>query len=178
MLNRTDGFILYGKLGVHFFSTSEIPEMLQPNMEPKLCLINARPDFNVISNNPNVSLGIVDCSLYTLRVALNDDHHEKRMNKHALTPVYFNSLESLAKTSFIPARRNRFIHQNIFKNAPVRRIAVAMNTNSVFNGSFTKTPFRYQQFDLKQIRKLREVSQLYTLMPLKNDVHMLRQWKQ
>ena len=30
-----------------------------------------------------------------------------------------------------------------------------MNTNSVFTGSFTKNPFWYQQFDLRQIRILR-----------------------
>ena len=30
-----------------------------------------------------------------------------------------------------------------------------MNTNSAFTGSFTENPFWYQQFDLKQIRKLR-----------------------
>ena len=30
-----------------------------------------------------------------------------------------------------------------------------MNTNSAFTGSFTKNAFWYQQFDLRQIRKLR-----------------------
>ena len=30
-----------------------------------------------------------------------------------------------------------------------------MNTNSAFTGSFTENPFWYQQFDLRQIRKLR-----------------------
>ena len=66
----------------------------------------------------------------------------------------FNYLETLAKTFIIPARQNRFIQENIFKNAPVRRIAIAVNTNSAFTGSYTENPFWYQQFELRQIRIL------------------------
>ena len=67
LLIRSDGFMLYGKLGVDFFSTSEL---LYPNMKFRLRLIRARPNFNMISDNPNVSLGTVDCSLYTRLVVL------------------------------------------------------------------------------------------------------------
>ena len=49
----------------------------------------------------------------------------------------------------------QFIQENIFNNAPIRRVAIAMNTNSAFTGSFTENPFWYQQFDLRQIRILR-----------------------
>ena len=72
LLSRPDVFMLYGKLGIDFFSTSEL---LHPNMKIKLRLIRARPNFYMISDNPNVSLGIVDCSLYTRRIALKDDYH-------------------------------------------------------------------------------------------------------
>ena len=109
----------------------------------------------MISDNSNVSLGIVDCSLYTRRIALKDDHHGKRMDMLACTPVEFNYLETLAKTFIIPARQNQFIQENIFNNALVRRIAFAMNTISAFTSSFTKNPFWYQQFDLRQFRILR-----------------------
>ena len=70
MLSRPDGFMLYVKLGVDFFSTSEL---LEPNMKIRLRIIRGRPNFYMISYNPNVSLGIVDCSLYTRRIALKDD---------------------------------------------------------------------------------------------------------
>ena len=70
MLSRPDGFMLYGgKLEVDFFPTSEL---LYPNMKIRLQLIRASPYFYKISDNPNVSFGIVDCSLYTRRVALNE----------------------------------------------------------------------------------------------------------
>ena len=152
MLSRLDGFMLYGKLGVDFFSTSEL---LYPNMKVRLRLIRARPNFYMNSDNPNVSLGIVDCSLHTRSIALKDDYHKKRMDMLAYTPVEFNCLETLAKTFINPARRNQFIQKSIFNNAPVRRIAIAMNTNSAFTGSLTENPFWYQQFDLRQLIILR-----------------------
>ena len=67
----------------------------------------------------------------------------------------FNYLETLAKNFIIPARQNQFIQENIFNNAPVRRIAFAMNTNSAFTGSYTENPFWYQQFEIRQIIILR-----------------------
>ena len=66
--------MLYGKLGIDFFSTSEL---LYPNMKIMLRLIRARPNIYMISDNPNVSLGIVDCSFYTRRFVLKDDCHKK-----------------------------------------------------------------------------------------------------
>ena len=77
------------------------------------------------------------------------------MDMLAYTPVEFNYLENLAKTFIIPARQNQFIQEIFFNNAPVRRIAIAMNTNSAFTGSCTENPFWYQQFELRQIRILR-----------------------
>ena len=144
--------MLYGKLGVDFFSTSEL---LYPNMKIRLRLIRARTNFYMIRNNPNVSLGIVDCSLYTRRSALKDDYRKKGMDILGYTPVEFNYLETLTKTFIIPARQNQFIEENIFNNAPVRRIAIAMNTNSAFTGSYSENLFWYQEFDLRQIRILR-----------------------
>ena len=70
-------------------------------------------------------------------------------------PVEYNYMETLAKTFTIPSSQNQFIQENIFNNAPIRRIAIAMNINSAFTGSFTENPFCYQQFDLRQIRILR-----------------------
>ena len=136
MLSRLDGFMLYGKLGVDFFSTCEL---LYPNMKIRLRIIRARPIFCMINDNPNVSLANVDCSIYTRRIALNDDYQTKRMEMLADTLVEFNYLETLEKIFFI-----QFLQENIFNNAPVRRIAIAMNTNSAFSGSYTKNPFPYQ----------------------------------
>ena len=63
-------------------------------MKSRLQLIRVGPIFYMIRDNPNVSLGIVDCSLYTRRIALRDDYHMKRMDMLAYTPVEFNYLEN------------------------------------------------------------------------------------
>ena len=77
------------------------------------------------------------------------------MDMLAYAHVEYNYLETLAKTIIIPARQDQFIQENISNNAPLRRVALAMNTNSAFTGPFTENPFWYQQFDLRQIRTLR-----------------------
>ena len=152
MLSKPDGFTLYGKLGIDFFTTSEL---LYPNMKVRIRLIRARPNFYMISRNPHVSLGIVDCSLYNRRLTLSDEYHKKKMDMLAYSPVQYNFMETVAKTFIIPSRQNQFIQENIFNNAPIRRIAIAMNTNSAFTGSFMENPFWYQQFGLRHIRILR-----------------------
>ena len=152
MLSRTDGFMLYGKLGVDFFSTFEL---LYPNMKVRLRLIRARRNFYMISDNPIVSLGIVDWSLDTRHISLKDDYHKKRLDMLAYTRVEFNYLEILVEIFINPARQNQFVQENIFNIAPVRRIAVIMKTNSAFKGSHTENPFWCQQFNLRQIKTLR-----------------------
>ena len=77
------------------------------------------------------------------------------MSQLAYAQVECNYMETLAKTHIIPARQNQFIQENIFNNAPIRRIAIAMNSNSAFTGSFAENPFWYQQFNLRDIKVLR-----------------------
>ena len=144
--------MLYGKLGVDNSSTSEF---FYPKMKNSLQLIRARPTFYIISDNPSVSLGIDECSLYTRRIALRFDYHKKRMDMLAYSSVEFNYLETLAKNFIIPAKQNQYIQENPFNTAAVRWIAIAVNTNSAFTGSYTENPFWYQQFHLRQIRTIR-----------------------
>ena len=144
--------MLYGNLGIDFLTTLDL---LYPNMKVRIRLIRARPNFYMISENPNVSLGIVDSSLYTRRVMFKEDYHEKRMSQLAFAPVEYNYMETLAKTFITPARQNQFFRNYIFNNAPIHRIAIAMSSNSAFPGSFAENPFWYQQFDLRDFGILR-----------------------
>ena len=59
----------------------------------------------------------------------------------AYTLVDFNYLRTLAKNFIIPARQKQFIQENIFNNAPGSRIAIAMNANSAFTGSYFENFF-------------------------------------
>ena len=61
-------------------------------------------------------------------------------------------METIARTFIIPSRHNQFIQEKIFKMAPIRRIAVVMNTSLAVAGSFHKNPFNYQQFHLRELR--------------------------
>ena len=105
MLSRPDGFKLFVKLWVKYFFFFEL---LCPNNKFRPQLIRARPIFCMISDKPNLSLGFVDCSLYTRRIALKDDYHKKILDMFAYIPVEFYYMETLAKTSFLPARQNPF----------------------------------------------------------------------
>ena len=91
-LSRADCFKLFGIMWVDIFSISEL---VYPNMKIRLRLIRTTPNVYMFSDNPDVSLGIVDFSLYTRRVALKDDYHQKRMDMLAYNPVEFNSLKLL-----------------------------------------------------------------------------------
>ena len=61
----------------------------------------------------------------------------------------------LAKTFVIPNGQNQYIHENIFRNDSIRRLAIAMNTNTAFTGSPKTHPFNCQKFNLRSIRILR-----------------------
>ena len=101
LYSRPDGFMLYGKLGNDLFTTSELPYL---KMKVRIRLIRTRQNFYIISENPNVSLGIVDCSLYTRRVMLKGDYHKKRKSQLTYASVEYNYMKTLAKTYIIPAR--------------------------------------------------------------------------
>ena len=92
LLSRPDGFNLNAIFGIDFFSTSEL---IYPNMKIRLRLIRARTNFYMIINNPNVSLAIVDFSLYNRRIALKNDYHGKRRDVLAYVPVGHNHLDAL-----------------------------------------------------------------------------------
>ena len=113
--------MLYGILGIDFFSTSDL---LHPKMKINLRLVIARPNIYMTSDSPSVSLGIVDCSFYTRCIALKDDYHEKRRDMLAYARVENKYSETLAKTFIIPARQNQFIQENVFNNCNEHKICL------------------------------------------------------
>ena len=153
--------MLYVYLRFDFCSTSD---WLYPNMRITLRLIRARPIFYKISDNPKISLGIVDSSFYTRRIALKDHYQKKRTDLLRYSPVEFSYLETVAKTFINRAKQNQFIQENIFTNAPVRRIAIATNTNSAFRGSYTENLSRINSLLSVNLKYSEVVSQLSILI--------------
>ena len=127
------GSTYYGKLAIDLF---QCEKLLLPNTKVRLKLIRARPNFYMISYNPHVSLKVLDCSLFTRRVVVNEVYHQTIKYQLTHQPACYNFMETIASTFIIPSGQNQFIQENVFNNAPIRKIAVAMNTNSAFTGHF------------------------------------------
>ena len=64
-------------------------------------------------------------------------------------------MKTIERIFIVPSRQNQYIQENVFNNAPIRRITIAMNTKSAVAGSFHKNLFNYQQFHLREIRIIR-----------------------
>ena len=131
-------------------------KLLLPNTKVRIKLIRARPNFYMLSDNPNASLKIVDCSLFTRRILVAEPPINTWQWNLEREPAQYIYMETIARTFIIPSRQNQFIKENIFNNAPIRRVAVAMNTNSAVAGSFHENPFSYQQFHVRELRIMRE----------------------
>ena len=84
----------------------------------------------MLSDNPKVNFKIVDCSLFT-----KPNHQYYRWNLEK-KPAQNNYMKIIARNLIITSHQNQFIQKNIFNNASIRKIAVAMNTNSAFAGLF------------------------------------------
>ena len=111
--------------------------------------------FLRINDNPKVSLGFADYTPHTRRIDLKDDYHKDRMDMLAFNPPELVSLEFLAKTSTITARKSQINEENTFNNAAVRGIAIAVNSTSASTELYTVSTLCFQHFNLRQIRKLR-----------------------
>ena len=92
MLSRPDGFMFNSKLGIDFFSVSEL---LYSNLQFRVRPIRAKPKFYMFINNPNFTLGNVDFSPCNRRSALHDDCYKDTIDMLAYTPVEINYLELL-----------------------------------------------------------------------------------
>ena len=63
-------------------------------------------------------------------------------------------METIARIFIIPSGQNQFIQENVFNVAPIRRVAIAMNTNSAFTGHFKENPFHHQKFGVRELRNV------------------------
>ena len=144
-----NGSTYYIKLAIDLF---QCEKLLLPNTKVRLKLIRARSNFYMISYNPHVSFKVLDCSLFTRRVDVNEVYHQT-INYHLTHQLTcYNFMETIARTFIIPSRENHFIQENVFNNAPIKKVAIAMNNNSAFIGHFLENPFHYQKFGLRELR--------------------------
>ena len=147
-----NGSTYYGNLAIDLF---QCEKLLLPNTKVRLKLSLSRPNFYIVSYNPHVSLKVLDCSLFKRRVVVNEVYQQTIKYQITHQPACYNFMETIARTFIIPSGRNQFIQENVFNNAPIRRVAIAMNTNSAFTGRFQENPFHYQKLGLRELRIVR-----------------------
>ena len=105
-------FPLYRRLAINLFTCEKL---LLPST--KVRIKRARPNFYMLSDNPNVSLTIVDCSLFTRRILVAEPNHQYLQWNLEMEPAHHNYMETIARTFIIPSRQNQFI-QEIFSIMP------------------------------------------------------------
>ena len=120
-------FSLYGRLVIDLFTCEK---MLLPNTKVRFKLVRARPNFYRLSDNPNVSLKIVDCLLFTRRLLVTEHNHQNLQWNLEREPAHNKNMETIARTFIITSGQNQCIQENLFNKAPIRKMAVAVNTNS------------------------------------------------
>ena len=121
-----------------FFSTSDLLYRKTKSTEQQ---VRDWALFYMITQNLNISFGIVDCLPYNRHFALKDDYYENSMDKIAYIPHEFNYVENLGKNFVHAIGQNQFFQEKILNNAPVGQIAPAMHTNWVFTRSHAEIPF-------------------------------------
>ena len=93
-------------------------KLLLPKTKVRIRLIRARPNFYIISDNPNDKLKIVDCSLFAREILVAEHNHQYLQWNLEREPAHYNYKETIARTFVIPSRQNQFFQQNVFNNAP------------------------------------------------------------
>ena len=67
----------------------------------------------MLSDNPNVCLKIVNCSLFTRKILVAEPNHQYSQCNQEREPIHYNYMETIARTFIIPSRQNQFIHENV-----------------------------------------------------------------
>ena len=109
----------------------------------------------MISDLDNVQARIIEASIFTRQVAVEESYFRKIKSTLAVEPARYNYFEQVPKTYIIPRGQNQFIQENVFNNGPIRSFGIVMNENSAFTGNKQENHFHYQKFGLREVRIVR-----------------------
>jgi hypothetical protein len=139
-----------GKLSVDFFTCDKLRI---PDVALRVKLLRAHNDFIVISDaaDKHYTVKIRDANLYVRKMVVAENVFTSIERVLLKTPVMYRYTEVLPKTFIIPNGQNSWKHEDVFMKEPIRRLAIAMNTNTAFGASNTSNPFNYQKFGLRSI---------------------------
>lgn len=142
--------MVYGKPSVDFFTCDKL---LLPNVNLRIKFVRAHNDFVIISDDAgkHYTVKIRDANIYVRKLAVSE-HAVASIERVLLkTPAMYKYTEVLSKTFIIPNNQRSWKHEDLFMKEPIRRLAIAMNTNTAFGANNMSNPYDYQKFGLRSI---------------------------
>ena len=141
---------LFGRLPVDLFACDKL---LLPGVTLRIRLVRAHNDFVVVSEHvdKHYRVEITDANLYARKLTVSDNVVASIEKVLLKTPAKYKYIEVIPKTFVVPGGQQTWKHEDIFMKEPIRRMAIAMNTNTAFAGSNMTNPFHYQKFDMRSI---------------------------
>ena len=85
----------YGRLQADIFTSYKL---LLPNVNARVKLIRSRPSFYLISDLDNVQAIIIEASIFTTQVAVEESYFRKIKSTLAVEPAQYNYFEQVPKT--------------------------------------------------------------------------------
>lgn len=141
---------LIGRLSVDFFTCDKL---LLPDVSLRIKLVRSHNDFVIISDDAgkHYTVEIGNVNLIVRKMVVNENAFTSIERALLKTPAMYHYTEVIPKTFIIPNGQNSWKHEDIFMREPIRRMAIAMNTNAAFGISNRGNPYNYQKFDLRSI---------------------------
>ena len=153
----------FGKLAIDVFTCDKY---LLPGTKVRVRLIRSEPNFVMLNESNKASKYrpvITRATLLTRHVSVHESAMRQIKAKLSREPARYTYSQVLTKTTVIPAGLYETKIEAIFGSHPIRRLALAMNTNSGFRGAFQENPYHYQRFGLHEIKIIRGNQTLVSL---------------
>ena len=141
---------LIGKLSVDFFACDKL---LLPDVSLRIKLVRAHNDFVIMSDDAtkHYTVRIRDANIYVRKMTVSENVVASIERVLLKTPAIYKYSEGVPRSFIIPSGQNSWKHEDVFMKEPIRRMAIAMNTNVAFGASNVSNPYYYQKFDSRSI---------------------------
>ena len=143
-------FRLFGKIACDFLSCDK---HLISGVTMRLSLRRSPNDFVIMSEHAtkHYQVQITEANLYVRKMTVPDfvlSSIEKTLLK---TPAIYNYIEVLPRTFLATTGVQSWRQEDVFAKEPVRRMILAMSSNTAYLGTNRTNPFHYQKFQLNEI---------------------------
>ena len=133
-----------------FFQDKYLPN----DVTMRIRLVRNKDAFALMSseNAAAYRIKIMDCKLFVRKAKLNASvfvaHAKTLEGANAKYPIR----RVICKTFTVPRGNLDFTQENIFSGQMPTRLVIGMVDNDAFNGSYSKNPFNFKNFDLTQLK--------------------------